>query len=125
MESRRRKCFWSLSLNEIRDAFASVYDNSPENPPFEIVGLDTCLMATYELADDLYGFAKYMVASEEVEPGNGWEYTGMLTALANNPAMSGAGIGQAICDSYYKGCENSWTEDNVTLSVVDLSNISR
>lgn len=113
----------SLSLNEIRDAFASVYDNSPENPPFEIVGLDTCLMATYELANDLHGFARYMVASEEVEPGNGWEYTGMLTALSENPAMGGAGIGQAICDSYYKGCEEYWSEDNVTLSVIDLSKI--
>lgn len=113
----------SLSLNEIHDAFASVYNNSPENPPFEVVGLDTCLMATYELANDLHGFARYMVASEEVEPGNGWEYTGMLTALANNPAMSGAGLGQAICDSYYEGCEDSWTEDNVTLSVIDLSKI--
>lgn len=113
----------SLSLNEIHDAFAAVYDNSPENPPFEIVGLDTCLMATYELANDLHGFAKYMVASEEVEPGNGWEYTGMLTALAQNPAMSGAGIGQAICDSYYKGCAKYWTEDSITLSVIDLSKI--
>ena len=113
----------SLSLNEIHDAFAAVYDNSVENPPFEVVGFDTCLMATYELANDLYGFARYMVASEELEPGNGWEYTGLLTALAKNPAMSGAGLGQAMCDSYYKGCENAWTEDNATLSVIDLSKI--
>lgn len=113
----------SLSLNEIHDAFAAVYNNSAENPPFEIIGFDTCLMGTYELANDLYGFARYMVASEEVEPGNGWEYTGMLTALANNPAMSGAGLGQSICDSYYKGCEDAWTEDNVTLSVIDLSKV--
>lgn len=112
-----------LSLNEIHDAFAAVFNNSPENPPFEVVGCDTCLMATYELANDLYGFSKYMVASEELEPGNGWEYTGLLTALAENPAMSGAGLGQKICDSYYKGCEETWTEDNVTLSVIDLSKI--
>lgn len=112
-----------LDLNEIHDAFAAVYDNSPENPPFEVIGFDTCLMATYELANDLYGFSKYMVASEELEPGNGWEYTGLLTALAENPAMSGAGLGQKICDSYYKGCESTWTEDNVTLSVIDLSKV--
>ena len=112
-----------LNLNEIYDAFAAVYDNSPENPPFEVVGFDTCLMATYELANDLYGFSRYMVASEELEPGNGWEYTGMMTALAENPAMSGAGLGQKICDSYYKGCEETWSEDNITLSVIDLSKI--
>jgi len=110
-----------LSLNEVRDAFSAVYDNSVENPPFEVVGFDTCLMATYELANDLYGFSRFMVASEELEPGNGWEYTGLLTALAKNPAMGGAGLGQSMCDSYYKGCENVWTEDNATLSVIDLS----
>lgn len=112
-----------LSLNEIHDAFAAVYNNSPENPPFEVVGFDTCLMATYELANDLYGFSRYMVASEELEPGSGWEYTGLLTSLAENPAMSGAGLGQSICNTYYKGCEDIWAEDNVTLSVIDLSKI--
>ena len=112
-----------LDLNEIRNAFTSVFDSSTDNPPFEVIGFDTCLMATYEMANDLYGLARYMVASEEVEPGNGWEYTGWVSALAQNPALSGAGLGQAICDTYYAGCEDSWTEDEVTLSVIDLSKI--
>ena len=109
-----------LTLNEVRDAFASVFDANEQNPPFEVVGFDTCLMATYEMANTLYGYSHYMVASEEVEPGNGWEYTSWLKSLGENPAMSGARLGQIICDSYYKGCEDSWTEDTVTLSVVDL-----
>ncbi len=112
-----------LTLNEVRDAFAAVYDANEQNPPFEVVGFDTCLMATYEMANDLYGFAHYMVASEEVEPGNGWEYTSWLKALGENPAMSGAKIGQIICDSYYRGCESTWTESTVTLSVVDLTKL--
>lgn len=110
-----------LTLNEVRDAFVSVYDANPANPPFEIVGFDTCLMATYEMANDLYGLARYMVASEEAEPGNGWEYTGLLTALGNNPAMGGDALGKAICDTYFAGCESNWSEDTATLSVVDLA----
>lgn len=112
-----------LDLNEIHDAFASVFDNSIENPAFEIVGFDTCLMATYEMANDLYGFARYMVASEETEPGGGWEYTGLLTALSENPAMGGDSFGKAICDTYYEGCRATWTAGTATLSVVDLSKI--
>ena len=111
----------TLDLNEVRDAFVSVFDANPENPPFEIIGFDTCLMGTYEMANDLYGLARYMVASEEAEPGNGWEYTGLLTALGNNPAMGGDALGKAICDTYFAGCEKTWTEDTATLSVVDLS----
>lgn len=111
----------TLSLNEVRDAFVSVYDANPENPPFEIIGFDTCLMATYEMANSLYGLSRYMVASEEAEPGNGWEYTGLLTALGKNPAMGGDALGKVICDTYFAGCENVLTEDTATLSVVDLS----
>ena len=112
-----------LTLNEVHDAFAAVFDASTENPPFEVIGFDTCLMATYEMANTLYGMSHYMVASEEVEPGNGWEYTSWLKSLGENPAMSGARLGQVICDSYYKGCESAWTEDTATLSVVDLTKI--
>ena len=111
----------ALSLNDIRDAFASVYDPNENNPPFEVVGFDTCLMATYENANNFYGFARYLVASEEVEPGNGWEYTGLLNALGQNPAMGGDALGKVICDTYYAGCESAESEGSVTLSVIDLS----
>ena len=113
----------SLSLNDIREAFTSVYNTSKENPPFEILGFDACLMATYDTANTLNGIAKYMVASEEIEPGNGWEYTGWVSTLANNPAMGGDALGQVICDSYYAGCVESQSADSATLSVVDLSKL--
>ena len=112
-----------LDLNEIRAAFASVYTASPENPPFEMIGFDACLMATYDTANMLQGLARYMTASEEIEPGNGWEYTGWVGALADNPAMGGAALGQIICDSYMNGCREYGTEDAATLSVIDLAKL--
>ncbi len=110
-----------MSLNGIRDAFTSVFDANEKNPPFEIVGFDTCLMATYETANNFYGLSRYMVASEEVEPGNGWEYTGLLSALGKNPAMGGGELGSIICDTYYADCSRTWTDGTATLSVIDLS----
>lgn len=67
----------SLSLAEIYDAFDSVYELSEENPPLELVGFDACLMATVDTANAFSDIARYMVASEETEPGNGWYYTWM------------------------------------------------
>jgi len=113
----------ALSLNDIRNAFTSVHTASPEQPPFELIGFDACLMATYDVANTLHGLARYMTASEELEPGNGWYYTGWVGALAKNPAMGGAALGQAICDSYMKGCKEEGTEDSATLSVIDLSKV--
>ena len=112
-----------LSLNSIRDAFASVYDANEQNPPFEVIGFDACLMATFDTANTLHGYTRYMVASEELEPGNGWEYTGWLSKLVENPAMGGDGLGKAMCDAYYKGCEEAWSEDAATLSVVNVTRI--
>ena len=113
----------SLKLNDIRQAFTAVHPAAPENPPFELIGFDACLMATYDVANTLHGLGRYMVASEEIEPGNGWEYTGWVRTLGKNPAMGGAALGQVICDSYMEGCVEYGTEDAVTLSVIDLAQI--
>ncbi len=112
-----------LSLNNIRAAFDSVYKGSKDKPPFEMIGFDACLMATYETAQMLHGLTRYMVASEEVEPGCGWNYTGWVGALVKNTAMGGNGLGKEICDSYMDGCESNNVEDSVTLSVIDMSKL--
>ena len=113
----------ALSLNDLTQAFSAVYGKSTDNPPFEIIGFDACLMATYDTINSLDGFARYVVASEEVEPGLGWNYTGWLGALANNPAMGGAKIGKEICDSYISACAEYDVADTVTLSVVDMKKL--
>ncbi|MBR7024906.1 MAG: clostripain [Selenomonadaceae bacterium] len=112
-----------LSLNDVRAAFTAAYEPSAENPPFELIGFDACLMATYDTVNTLDGLTRYVTASEEVEPGIGWNYTGWVGALAQNPAMGGAKLGQAICDSYMEACETYWVEDTATLSVIDLSKL--
>ena len=113
----------SLDLAEMYQAFDAVWPADAEHPALELVGFDTCLMATVDVASTFQGFAKYLVASEEVEPGNGWLYSGWLGALAENTDMDGAALGTAICDTYYQGCEAVGTQDQTTLSVTDLSRL--
>lgn len=113
----------SLDLAEMYQAFDAVWPADAEHPALELVGFDTCLMATVDVASTFQNFAKYLVASEEVEPGNGWLYSGWLGALAENTDMDGAALGTAICDTYYQGCEAVGTQDQTTLSVTDLSRL--
>ena len=115
----------SLSLSEMYAAFADVWEPTTEEgqQPVELVGFDTCLMATVDTAYTFCDLARYLVASEETEPANGWYYTRWLEALAAKPSMDGAELGQVICDAYYEGCEDVGTEDNATLSVTDLSKL--
>jgi hypothetical protein len=67
---------------------------------FELIGMDACLMAHVEVFSALRPHARYAVASQETEPSLGWAYTGFLEDLQADPQMDGAGLGQAIVDSY-------------------------
>ena len=113
----------SLKLNEFYQAFQSAFELSVDNPPVDVVGFDTCLMATIDTAYTFCDIARYLVASEESEPGCGWYYTGWLKALSENPGMDGAELGRVICDSFAEGCEKEEVADEITLSVTDLSRI--
>lgn len=109
----------SLRLAELSQAFKE----QDTGEKYELVGFDTCLMATIDVADVFDDYANYMVASEELEPGCGWSYDRFFGSLVEEPSMDGAELGKVICDSFYAGCEDIGQEDSVTLSVTDLSKI--
>lgn len=115
----------ALTLEELHMAFTSVYEGDSENPPIDMVGFDACLMATLETACILYEVATYMVASAEIEPGCGWDYTGMAQALAAQPDLSPLELGKAICVTYYEACDEWDLSDNITLSVVNIGKIPK
>ncbi len=114
----------SLTLEELHSAFENVYGTGSQDYPVDIVGFDTCLMATFATANTFSDFSNYLVASEELEPGNGWYYTGIMDALAENPTIHPEELGQVICDTFVYGCELAGTEDEITLSVTDLSKLA-
>lgn len=91
----------------------SAFSLDESNPPLELVGFDTCLMATVDVASTFTDIAKYFVASEETEPANGWLYSGWISALAEDPSMDRRL--SVICDTYYEGCEEVGTQDDATL----------
>ena len=107
----------SLTLPEIREALKA------SSLSFEVVGFDTCLMATLETGEILEPYARYMVASEETEPGSGWDYKAWPTWLAQHPGTSGGDLGAVICQTYYNKCASVGVAKTVTLSTIDLSKI--
>ena len=107
----------SLTLKEMNQAFADVYPNNPADPAFEVIGFDACLMASLEVAESLYGYGKYLAASEEVEPGQGWDYTVWLNALSKDLALNGAQVGKEIADSFI----DSYAEMNVRYEQLGLN----
>ncbi len=97
-----------------------------KNGKLELIGFDACLMANFEVARTVAPFVKTMVASEELEPGDGWNYTPLMTRFTQNPAIDGFGLGRAVVDTYreyYLGANPDTKENYVTMSVIDLARI--
>jgi hypothetical protein len=66
----------------------------------DLVGMDACLMAMIEGARELAPFADYFVASQEVEPMDGWPYAAILKAVNAQPQMTPAALAATIVDEY-------------------------
>ena len=111
----------SLSLREIDNALNSVYDSMTDK--FEFIGFDACLMSTLETANILVPYARYMFASEELEPGGGWNYTDIMNYLAENPDADGKELGEMQYESYYQHCIDNGDWESSTFSIIDLSKL--
>lgn len=111
----------SLSLREIDSALNSVYDKMTDK--FEFIGFDACLMSTLETANILVPYARYMFASEEVEPGGGWNYTDIMNFLSQNPDADANALGEMQCESYYQHCIDAGDWESSTFSIIDLSKL--
>ena len=114
-----------LTIRDLHDAFEKAVGSNPDAPYFEAIGFDACLMASTEVAHELYGYAKYLFASEEVEPSSGWSYDVWLQELIDHPGMNGAQLGKAITDSYLEASTKAYAEIGYiypgTFGVYDLN----
>lgn len=109
-----------IKLNDMRKAFADNFMANADNPPIDIIGFDTCLMSTIDVANSLYGYGRYMIASQETEPANGWGYEEISNLLKKNSNISPLELGKRICDCYYNTCKANFTDGLATISLIDL-----
>lgn len=106
----------ALSLVDLRQAI------SDSGQKIDIVGFDACLMGTIETAYALEPCADYLLASEEIEPGDGWAWTDFLTLLGADPATPSVEVGTCAVNSFTKHYFELGN-DAVTLSLVDLREV--
>ena len=90
----------------------------------ELIGFDACLMGNFEAARSISAYGKTMVASEELEPGSGWDYKTIFSKFSANPGMDGVALGRIIVDAYrnfYQGPDEGGRDHLTTLGVIDLT----
>ncbi len=106
-----------LDTQDLRQAFSEV--QAATGRRLDLIGMDACLMAMIEGAHELAPYADYFVASQEVEPMDGWPYALILQGLNDEPGIAPEALAVRIVKDYarlYSAATRQ--EERVTQSAV-------
>jgi hypothetical protein len=87
----------------------------------DFIGFDTCLQGMVEQVVDLRNLTDIVIASENLEPGDGWDYTAWLGALAADSDKSAQQVAIDAVQTYQAFYANTFGGDTTTLSAIDTS----
>lgn len=112
-----------LTVAQLRDVVKA--NVAKTGKKFELIGFDACLMGTLEIANSFKDSANYLVASQDIEAGAGWDWTAMVNFVVGNPNADGGKIGTAIAKYFYAKLERAGEGENktATMSVINLEKI--
>jgi len=106
-----------LSLDEMARAF-----ERSQAGTFDLIGFDACLMASVEVAKIIEPNARYMIASEETEPGHGWLWSEVIRSYASEESI--VETGKRMVDNFVQNVHVAPGKPEAkgkTLSLLDLS----
>ena len=109
----------SLLLKELREAMDSTVFGKEQK--LDWVGFDACLMASIENARLWQDYAGYLVGSEELEAGSGWDYTFLKTLNETTDTETILKSVVSSFEDYYAGRRSEFFDPDITLSALDLS----
>ena len=114
----------SLTNAEVQSAISSAKSTSHISDKLEWIGYDACLMGVTDIAATNATNFNYMVASEELEAGAGWDYDGWLPTLYQNLDVSTPTLLSKICSTFVEESAEDFdspSDNDATLAVYDLS----
>jgi len=111
----------SLDTVELGKVLAQAVDKLGQ--PLDLLGMDACLMSNLEVAYQARPYVRYVVASEENEPGDGWPYDAVLGRLVAAPDLATPDLAAHIVDAYIKSYVDRNYSGPVTQAALDLSRV--
>lgn len=109
-----------LTNQKLDYALQTIRDNYLHGSKFSIIGFDACLMSMLEVANLISKHADFMVGSQEVELGTGWNYQKVLELFSRTCPQSRQ-FAQHIALVYkdsYATITNDYTQSTVNLAAI-------
>lgn len=111
----------SLDTIELGNVLAYAKDKIGQK--LDILGMDACLMSSFEVIYQAEPYVNYIVGSEETEPNNGWQYSAVLDILDKNPNISTPEFCSEMVRAYTESYKEPLGKYHVTQSAFDLSRV--
>lgn len=108
-----------LSLGELAEGL-SVGLQAAGVDKLDVVAFDACLMGQLDVFAAVQPLADFAVGSEELTPGQGWDYGAVLGHLAANVGQNGRSFAQQLVGDFIAAYPQ---EPFVTMSAVDLAQL--
>ena len=116
----------SLTNSEVNTAIKNAFQKVGRTEKLEWIGYDACLMQVQDVADFNSEYFNYMIAAQESEAGEGWEYNTWIDDVYAKKDTNT--ILKAICDGFIASYQNMYGsqgyDNDQTLSYLDLSKMS-
>jgi hypothetical protein len=110
-----------LTNQDLKAGLENISINLLGGKKLDILAMDACHMAMVEIASQIKKAVTIMVASQEVEPGTGYDYALLLNPHGFNASSTPHDFAKHIVTSYdnqYRGCLADYTQ-----SAIDLTNV--
>lgn len=111
-----------LTNQDLKECLDQICSELLGGRKIDILAMDACHMAMLEIAYQVKNAAQYIVASEEVEPGSGYNYTKVLSPFADG-SMSAREFCEHIVSCYkeeYDGTIADYTQSAMNLECITM-----
>lgn len=101
----------SPAQGELLQIVQSVHDDI--GAPLDVLGMDACTMADWEIAQQIRGDVGVYLASQDYEDSDGYDYTGFADLIAD-PSMDAASLASSVALHFHEIPDS-------TMAAIDLS----
>ena len=112
----------ALSLPEFVSATAAGLAAAGQ-AKFDILGFDACLMGELPVLKPMSAFADILLASQDLEPENGWDYKS-LQAVVDDPQIEPQALAAQITDDFREQCLDNGVAYSATLAALHATKLN-
>ena len=111
-----------LTNYEAHGVLKAAFHRCQQPGRLDIIFSDTCLNGMIEVLEQFQEFAEVVVGSEELEPGDGWDYKQLFKRMSAQPPQGGVEWGRQMVEAFDGGYRHRPDQHPCTLGAFRSAN---